>query len=60
MPNLNEEAQMFEWAGIGFGEDEVFKLAKSIKRLTQMSGANLVRFWGKIYGLQKDYMIVEG
>jgi hypothetical protein len=26
-----EEARMFEWAGVGFGEEETFKLSKSIK-----------------------------
>ncbi len=25
-----------------------------------MSGANQLRFWGKIYGTQKDYWITEG
>lgn len=31
IPNINEEARMFEWAGIGFGEEETFKLSKAIK-----------------------------
>jgi hypothetical protein len=25
-----------------------------------LSGASQLRFWGKIYGSQKDYLIVEG
>jgi hypothetical protein len=25
-----------------------------------LSGASQLRFWGKIYGTQKDYWIVEG
>jgi len=31
IPNINEEARMFEWAGVGFGEEKVFLLSKSIK-----------------------------
>lgn len=25
-----------------------------------MSGATQLRFWGKIYGIQKDYWVIEG
>ena len=31
IPDFCEEAEMLEWAGIGFGEDEVYKITKSIK-----------------------------
>lgn len=31
IPDINEEARMFEWAGIGFGEEETYRLSKSIK-----------------------------
>jgi hypothetical protein len=31
VPNLEEEAQMLEWAGISFGEEFTFKLSKSLK-----------------------------
>lgn len=31
VPNLDEEAQMLEWAGISFGEEFTFKLSKSLK-----------------------------
>ena len=51
---------MFEWAGVSFGEEETFKLQKSLKKLAVMSGASALRFWGKIYGSEKDYYVVEG
>lgn len=51
---------MLEWAGISFGETETFKLSKSIKRLAVMSGADRLRFVGKIYGSQKDYWLACG
>jgi len=60
LPNLSEEADMFEWAGVSFGEEETFKLQKSLKKLAVMSGASSLRFWGKVYGSEKDYYVVEG
>ena len=51
---------MLEWAGIGFGEDEVYRISKSIKRLAIMSGADRLRLLGKIYGTSKDYWIAVG
>jgi len=31
MPNFADEAEMLEWAGISFGEEDSFKLQKSLK-----------------------------
>jgi hypothetical protein len=31
MPNFIEEAEMLEWAGVCFGEEDTYRLAKSIK-----------------------------
>ena len=55
--DINNMAEMLEWAGISFGEEEMFKLNKSIKCLAQMSGATSINFMGKIYGAQKDYWV---
>lgn len=33
VPNINEEARMFEWAGVGFGEEKTFMLSKAMKVL---------------------------
>lgn len=60
MPNFVEEAAMLEWAGVYFGEEEAFKVQKSVKKLAVMSGASVLRVWGKIWGTEKDYLIVEG
>jgi radial spoke head protein 4A len=51
---------MLEWAGINFGDDNVFLLQKSLKRLAVLSGATSLRFFGKIFGTQKDYWVVQG
>jgi len=50
IPNFDEEAEMLEWAGVSFGEENTLKLSKSIKRLAIMSGADSLRFVGKIFG----------
>jgi hypothetical protein len=60
IPNIVDEQRMFEWAGVVFGEETVVRLSKAVKRLAILSGASHLRFWGKIYGTQKDYWIVEG
>ena len=60
VPNFEEEAEMLEWAGINFGEDNTLRLAKSMKRLAIMSGADQIRFAGKIFGTQSDYWIAIG
>lgn len=60
MPSFAEEAEMLEWAGVCFGEEDTYRLAKSIKRLAVMSGAIRMKFAGKILGTQRDYWVVSG
>ena len=60
MPNLQEEAEMLDWAGINFGEETTYLLQHSLKRLAIMSGADSVRFCGKIFGTKCDYWIATG
>jgi hypothetical protein len=47
-------------AGVDFGEYNTLILQKSLKKLTATSAASYLRFWGKILGTEKDYYIVEG
>lgn len=60
LPNIVDEMKMLEWAGINFGQDNVYILQKSLKRLATLSGASSVRFFGKIFGTQRDYWIAQG
>lgn len=55
-----ETAEMLEWAGVCFGEEDTYKLSKAMKRIATMSGASKLIFFGKIFGTQKDYWIVSG
>lgn len=51
---------MLEWAGVGFGDYTTNLLQKSLKRLATMSGASSLKFFGKIYGSEKDYWVAQG
>ncbi len=31
IPNVIDEARIFEWAGISFGDEETYKLSKALK-----------------------------
>jgi hypothetical protein len=66
LPDIVGEADMLAWAGVNIGKNEAFKLACSIERLVKdRAMAEIpelltdVRFFGKIFGLQADYYIVE-
>ena len=60
IPNISEQGQMLEWAGVSFGDDNCYLMQKSLKRLACMSGASSLKFFGKIFGTQKDYWIAQG
>lgn len=57
---MEEKAAMLQWAGIDFGEDNNYLIQKSLKRLAAVSGASPVKFFGKVYGTQKDYWVAQG
>jgi radial spoke head protein 4/6 len=58
--DLIADQKIFEWAGIGFGEIETYRILKSLKQLSKESGAGYVRFFGLINGTEKDYYVAEG
>ena len=60
VPDLLADAQIYQWAGIGFGQQESYRLQKSLKQLAGDSGAAKLRFFGKIRGTEHDYYIAEG
>jgi hypothetical protein len=60
VPDLIRLGKMFEWAGVSFTERENFLLQKSIAKLAEKSTASKIRFWGKIYGTEHDYLVAEG
>lgn len=60
IPNLESHSEMFQWAGIDFGEENIYMIQKSLKRLAVMSGAKSLRFFGKIFGTERDYWVAQG
>lgn len=55
-----KDSQLLSWVGINFGEDESVRIQLSLRNLMRTSGASSMRFWGKIYGREKDYYVAEG
>ncbi len=58
--DLIADSKLLEWAGIGFGEMETYRLQKALKQLSKESGSPFIRFFGKISGIQNDYYVAEG
>jgi len=61
-PDLIDESNMWEWAGLSFGREQTYRLYLSIKNLstTIQPGHESLRFWGRINTRSGDYFIVEG
>ncbi|KAF1318216.1 Flagellar radial spoke protein, partial [Globisporangium splendens] len=57
--DLLDEANMFEWAGLGFSKSETFRLSVSLQRLAQTNATTSVHFWGKLLGMGADFYIAE-
>lgn len=56
-----EDAKMFEWAGVGFGKQEAFYIALSLRTLAaDVPSLEKLRLWGKILGVDGDYYVAEG
>ena len=58
--DIMEDRQLLKWAGIDLGEEECYRLRQALKKLVKDKSAKDARFWGKIYGIEGDYLIIEG
>jgi len=59
--NFMEDAAMFEWAGVGFGKQETFHIAMSLRKLAaETESLEKLRLWGKILGTDADFYVAEG
>jgi len=62
VPDFCEDADMLQWAGVGFGELESYKIKCALRNLAfkQMeNGYTRIRLWGKILGTDADYYVAE-
>ncbi|NXD45091.1 RSH4A protein, partial [Copsychus sechellarum] len=59
LPNVMETAFYFEQAGIGLNKDECYYIFLALKNLINVQPIQTCRFWGKILGLEMNYIIAE-
>ncbi|NXI63345.1 RSH4A protein, partial [Anseranas semipalmata] len=59
LPNVMETAFYFEQAGIGLSKDESYHIFLALKKLINVQPIQTCRFWGKILGLEMNYIIAE-
>lgn len=57
-PDLFRQSSMWQWAGVGFGEEETYRLYLSLKGLA-IANDTAVRFWGKMITRGGDYYVAE-
>lgn len=60
-PNLLDIGKQFEQAGLGLNRTELYRIYLALKQLSQTHEPKLasVRFWGKVFGTEADYIIAE-
>lgn len=59
MPNVMETAFYFEQAGVGLSSDENFRIFLALKQLVEQQPVHTCRFWGKILGIRRNYLVAE-
>ena len=60
MEDLLAQSKILEWAGITFSSKEWYKLLVAMKKLLVENNCEYIRFFGKIYGTNSDYYIMQG
>lgn len=53
------ENKVLNRCGVGLSEEEAFLVHTSVKSFNKLQSANKTRFWGKIFGLERDYYVIE-
>lgn len=59
LPDLMDISFYFEQAGIGLGREETFRIFLALKNLVDTHTLQNVRFWGKVFGTKKNYIVAE-
>lgn len=54
-----EQCFYFEQAGVGLCREEMIRIWLAMKTLTENYPTERCRFWGKIFGIQQNYIVVE-
>ncbi|KAL3319453.1 Radial spoke head protein 4 A [Cichlidogyrus casuarinus] len=59
MPNLLHVSHFLSRGGVGLSQIEFVHLGLALKNLVEKYPVQSVRFWGKIFGLEQNYYVVE-
>ncbi|XP_066514701.1 radial spoke head protein 4 homolog A isoform X1 [Hoplias malabaricus] len=59
LPNLAEQSFFFEQVGVGLGREETHKIFLALKQLVEAQSLQRCRFWGKILGIESNYVVAE-
>eukprot|EP00128_Syssomonas_multiformis_P015844 Colp12_sorted_trinity150504_noHs@29147 len=59
LPDLMSSYHYFEQAEVGLGREETYAIMLALKKLLESRPLASVRFWGKIFGLESNYIIAE-
>eukprot|EP00727_Mastigamoeba_balamuthi_P007663 m51a1_g3517 putative radial spoke head protein 4 homolog a (560) ;mRNA; r:908146-910192 len=60
MADVQEQLDMFEWAGVAVASrEEAYCLVLSLRKLIEREPLQSVRLWGKILGREADYYVAE-
>jgi len=59
LPDFAKIFEMFESVGISLGKEEFYRLQVAAEKLYKSTGANQIRFWGKMLARDRDYYVIE-
>ncbi|XP_048366201.1 radial spoke head protein 6 homolog A-like [Sphaerodactylus townsendi] len=59
LPNVMETAYYFEQAGVGLSLEEYYHIFLALKLLVVTHSVQTCRFWGKILGIEANYIVAE-
>lgn len=60
LQDVADASNYLEWAGVGLGRTEMFRLHLSLRELSAKQTARDMRVWGRLHGLEADYIVAEG
>jgi radial spoke head protein 4A len=60
MEDIIAQSELLEWGGISFNDIEWYKIRTALKKLLVENNCEFIRFFGKIYGINSDYYIIQG
>ncbi|KAK3508762.1 hypothetical protein QTP70_004239 [Hemibagrus guttatus] len=59
LPNVTELTFFLEQIGVGLGREEMQRILLALKQLVDIQPLQRCRFWGKILGIEGNYIVAE-